>query len=131
MPGSASSTWRPALSRYGATKAYVLALSHSLQHEFADKGLRIQAVLPAATATDFWAKTGLPYQNLPGSTVISAEDMVDAALVGLDQGELVTLPSLHDGDEWARFEAARRAMSEHFGNATPAPRCRIDVHPSA
>jgi uncharacterized protein len=116
---------------YGATKAYVLALSHSLQHELADKGLRVQAVLPAATATDFWDKTGLPYQNLPEGTVMSAEDMVDAALVGLDQGELVTLPSLHDGDEWARFEAARRAMAEHFRNAAPAPRYRIGGRASA
>ena len=38
---------------------------------------------------------------------MSAEDMVDAALVGFDQGEPVTRPSLHDGDEWTRFEAAR------------------------
>ena len=106
---------------YGATKAYVIALSHSLQHELADKGIRIQAVLPAGTATDFWEKTGLPYQNLPESTVMSAEDMVDAALVGLDQGELVTLPSLHDGDEWTRFEAAQRAMSEHFFNSALRP----------
>ena len=45
---------------------------------------------------------------------MSAEDMVAAALVGLDQGELVTIPSLHDGDEWARFEAARRALSQRF-----------------
>src|SRR5713226_2083895 len=37
---------------YGATKAYVLALSHSLQHELADKGIRIQAVLPGVTATE-------------------------------------------------------------------------------
>src|SRR6267142_612408 len=28
---------------YGATKAFVLALSHSLQHELADKGIRIEA----------------------------------------------------------------------------------------
>jgi short-subunit dehydrogenase len=116
---------------YGASKAYVLALSHSLQHELADRGIRIQAVLPAATATDFWDKTGHPYQNLPESTVMSAEDMVDAALVGLDQGELVTLPSLHDGDEWTRFEAARRAMSEHFFNSAPAPRYGIGVSASA
>jgi len=109
---------------YGATKAYVVAFSHSLQHELADKGIRIQALLPAGTATDFWDKTGLPYDNLPEGTVTSSEDMVDAALVGLDQGELVTLPSLHDGDEWTRFEAARRAMSEHFFNAVPAPRYR-------
>ena len=109
---------------YGASKAYVLALSHSLQHELAGKGLRIQAVLPAGTATDFWDKTGLPYQKLPDGTVMSAEDMVDAALVGLDKGELVTLPSLPDGDEWTRFEAARRTMSEHFFHSTPAPSYR-------
>ncbi len=112
---------------YGASKAYVLALSHSLQHELADKGIRIQAVLPGATATDFWEKAGLPYQNLPESIVMSAEDMVDAALVGLDKGELVTIPSLRDGEEWARFEASRRAISQRFGNSEPAPRYGIGV----
>jgi uncharacterized protein len=112
---------------YGATKAYVIALSHSLQHELADKGIRIQAVLPGATATDIWEGAGLPWQNLPASIVMSTEDMVDAALVGLDQGELVTIPPLHDGDEWPRFEAARRAMSQRFGNSVPAPRYGIGV----
>ncbi len=110
---------------YGATKAYVIALSHSLQHEFADKGIRIQAVLPGATATDLWETAGLPWQNLPASIVMSPEAMVDAALVGLDQGELVTIPGLHDGDEWTRFEAARRAISQRFGNSVPAPRYRV------
>jgi short-subunit dehydrogenase len=37
---------------YGATQAYVLAFSHSLQHELADKGIRVQAVLPGATTTE-------------------------------------------------------------------------------
>jgi short-subunit dehydrogenase len=112
---------------YGATKAYVIALSQSLQHELADKGIRIQAVLPGATATDLWEKAGLPYQNLPASIVMSPENMVDAALVGLDHGELVTIPGLHDGDEWTRFEAARRAISQRFGNSVPAPRYGIAV----
>jgi uncharacterized protein len=116
---------------YGATKAYVIALSHSLQHELADKGIRIQAVLPGAIATEFWEKAGLPYQNLPASIVMPAEDMVDAALAGLDHGELVTIPGLHDGDEWTRFEAARRAISKRFGNSVPAPRYGIGVTESA
>jgi short-subunit dehydrogenase len=116
---------------YGATKAYVLAFSHSLQHELADKGIRIQAVLPGATATDFWEKTGLPHQGLPAEIVMSTEDMVDAALVGLDQGELVTLPSLQDGDEWTRFEAERRAISQRFFNSAPAPRYRVDARTTA
>ena len=116
---------------YGATKAYVLALSHSLQHELADKGIRVQAVLPGATATDLWEIAGLPWQKLPPSIVMSTEDMVDAALVGLDQGELVTIPSLHEVDEWNRFEAARRAISEKFGNSRPAPRYQIPMRRSA
>ena len=112
---------------YGASKAYVIALSHSLQHELADRGLRIQAVLPGATATELWANAGFPYQNLPASIVMSPEDMVDAALVGLDRGELVTIPSLHDGDEWAHFETQRRALAKQFGNSLPAPRYRSGV----
>src|SRR5258707_10129672 len=60
---------------YGATKAYVLAFSHSLQHELADKGIRVQAVLPGATATDMWEIAGLPWQKLPPPTASPVEDM--------------------------------------------------------
>jgi short-subunit dehydrogenase len=95
------------------------------------KGIRIQAVLPGATATDLWEIAGLPWQTLPPSIVMSPEDMVDAALVGLDQGELVTIPGLQDGDEWTRFEAARRALSQLFGNSAPAPRYGIGLQQSA
>ena len=109
---------------YAATKAFVLAFSHSLQHELADKGLRIQAVLPGATATDLWEAAGLHYSKLPAGIVMGTEDMVDAALAGLDQGERVTIPPLQDGDEWTRFETARRALSQKFGNSVPALRYR-------
>ncbi len=112
---------------YGASKAFVLAFSHSLQHELADKGLRIQAVLPGATATALWETAGLHYSKLPPGIVMSTEDMVDAALAGLDQGELVTIPPLQDGDEWTRFETARRALSQKFGHSVPAPRYRTDA----
>lgn len=109
---------------YGATKAFVIAFSHSLQHELADKGVRVQAVLPGATATDLWASSGYPWQNLPASTVMTPDDMVDAALAGLDLGELVTIPGLQDADDWNRFEAARRALAPRFANSIPAPRYR-------
>jgi uncharacterized protein len=110
---------------YGATKAFVLALSQSLQHELSDKGVRIQAVLPGATATEFWDIAGRPVHHLPSAIVMSPEDLVDAALAGLDQGEVVTIPSLANKAEWDRFEAARRAMSDHLSNAVPAPRYNI------
>ena len=116
---------------YGASKAFVIAFSHSLQHELADKGVRIQAVLPGATATDLWELAGLPYQKLPPSIVMSPEDLVDAALAGLDQGELETIPGLQDGDEWIRFEAARRGLAQRLGNSRPAPRYQVPAHTSA
>ena len=84
--------------------------------------MRVQAVLPGATATEFWDVAGFPHANMPKSIVMAAEDMVDAALAGLDAGELVTIPGLHDGDGWTSFEASRRALSKQFGNSTPAPR---------
>lgn len=106
---------------YSASKAYVLALGHSLQKDLAGKGVRVQSVLPAATATEFWDVAGYaPQKQSP--TTMSAADLVDAALVGLDRGELVTMPSLHDGEAWDRWERDRRALSAKLSNANPAAR---------
>ena len=110
---------------YGGSKAYVLAFSHSLQHELAPKGIRVQAVLPGATATNFWDVGGLPVHNLPSELVMTTENLVDAALSGLDQGELVTIPALPDKAEWDRFEAARRDMSTRLSRTNPAARYGI------
>jgi uncharacterized protein len=107
---------------YGASKAYVLALTQSLQHELTGKGIRVQAVLPGATATEFWDVAGLPHSNLSKGSVMTAEDMVDASLAGFDQGEVVTIPPLQDGQKWTDYEALRLALSQQFSHATPGPR---------
>jgi short-subunit dehydrogenase len=116
---------------YGGSKAYVLAFSQSLQHELADNGVRIQAVLPGATATEFWDIAGFPHSNMPSSWVMSAEDMVDAALAGLDNGEVVTIPALQDAADWEAYEAARKAMSGKLSNVNPAPRYGIKAAQTA
>jgi short-subunit dehydrogenase len=109
---------------YGASKAFVLALTHSLQHELAPQGVRVQAVLPGATRTDFWRDAGRPVEELPAEIVMSAEDLVDAALVGFDRGEVVTIPPLADEADWNLYEGARRAMLGRLSAATPAARYR-------
>ncbi|QRM33596.1 SDR family oxidoreductase [Microvirga sp. VF16] len=110
---------------YGGTKAFVLAFSQSLHHELSDKGMRIQAVLPGATATEFWDIAGLPVNNLPAEIVMSAQDLVDTALAGLDQGETVTIPSLEQKSEWDAYDAARRAMAGKLSRTKPATRYNV------
>jgi short-subunit dehydrogenase len=112
---------------YSASKSYVLSFGHTLQRDLADKGVRIQTVLPAATATEFWDVAGYAAVK-QSATTMSAEDLVDAALAGLDQGELVTIPTLHDDQDWASWEAARRAMTPKFSNAKPAPRYALSAN---
>lgn len=109
---------------YGGSKSFVLAFSQALHHELAEKGVRVQVVLPGATATGFWDVAGLPVAHLPQASVMSPEQLVDAALVGLDKGEFATLPSLQDEGEWKAFEAARQAMLPHLSSASVAARYR-------
>lgn len=109
-------------SVYGGTKAFVLALSESLQHELSDKGVKVQVVLPGATATEFWDVAGSSVDALPEAIVMSAENMVDAALAGLAQGEHVTVPALPDSADWAAFDAARQALLPNLSHNKPAAR---------
>jgi short-subunit dehydrogenase len=67
----------------------------------------------------------LPVEHLPKEIVMSAEQMVDVALVGFECGELITTPSLHHGEEWEAYEAARKTMSAHLSSNTPAPRYSV------
>lgn len=86
---------------YSASKSYVISLGHSLQKDLAGKGVRVQTVLPGATATEFWDVAGYAAQQTAAITM-SAEDAVDAALAGLDGGETVTIPGLHEDEAWSR-----------------------------
>lgn len=107
---------------YGGSKAFVLAFSQSLRHELTDKGVRVQAVLPGATATDFWEISGKPVEELPSAIVMSAADMVDASLAGLSAGEFVTIPSLPDQADWNAYENARQKLMPNLSREKPAAR---------
>ncbi|RWB40302.1 MAG: SDR family oxidoreductase [Mesorhizobium sp.] len=110
---------------YGGTKAFVLALCLSMYKELADKNVRIQAVLPGAIATNFWDAAGGSVEQLPSRMVMQPDDVVDAALVGFDQGELVTIPSLPDATDWDAYEAARQKLIPSLSLSASPARYRI------
>ncbi|CAG9167499.1 SDR family NAD(P)-dependent oxidoreductase [Cupriavidus pampae] len=107
---------------YGGSKAFVLAFTQSLQHELGDKGVRVQAVLPGATRTEFWDVAGHSVDALPPEWVMSGDDLVDAALAGFDQGEVATVPSLPELSDWNAFESARAALGPNLSRSKPAAR---------
>jgi hypothetical protein len=107
---------------YSASKGYVQNLSIALKKELADKGVIVQVVLPGATATPLWDKAGVPAHTLPQEIVMTAEDMVDASLAGLDQGEFATIPALPDSADFDAYEKARLALAPNLSRRAPAAR---------
>ena len=110
------------MSVYGATKAFLLFLSQGLSLELAPKGVYVQAVLPATTRTEIWEHAGADVNTLSG--VMEVGDLVDAALVGFDRREPVTIPPLPDAGQWDALQAARQAMLPNYRNQHPAERYR-------
>lgn len=110
---------------YGATKAFVLFLSQGLQAELGPKGVYVQAVLPATTRTEIWQHSGIDIATLP--EIMEVDDLVDAALVGYDRRELVTIPPLHVAERWEALEGARRLLLSDLRQASPAERYLTSV----
>ncbi|MGT2511187.1 SDR family NAD(P)-dependent oxidoreductase [Cupriavidus basilensis] len=110
------------MSVYGATKAFVLFLSQGLSLELSPRGVYVQAVLPAATRTEIWARAGIDLNTLP--EVMEVGELVDAALVGFDRRELVTIPPLHEAARWDALDGARQGLLSDIRQALAAERYR-------
>ncbi|MCD7037271.1 hypothetical protein SAMN05444506_12328 [Pseudomonas syringae] len=105
---------------YGATKAFVLFLSQGMSLELTPKGVYVQAVLPAATRTEIWGRAGIDINTL--SEIMEVGDLVDAALVGFDRREPVTIPPLQEGERWDALQAARQGLLSQIKQSAVAQR---------
>lgn len=108
------------MSLYGATKAFVQLLSQGLSVELAPKGVYVQAVLPAGTRTEIWERAGIDASTM--SDLMDVGELVDAALVGFDRREPVTIPPLHDVGRWSALEVARLQLLSGIQQAHVAER---------
>lgn len=113
------------MTLYGATKAFVLFLSQGLNSELAPKGVYVQAVLPAATRTEIWERAGFDVNALP--EVMDVDELVDAALVGFDRRELVTIPPLQVASRWDALDGARQGLLSDVRQAHAAERYRAQA----
>ncbi|MBH3122171.1 SDR family NAD(P)-dependent oxidoreductase [Serratia ureilytica] len=109
-----------AMTVYGATKAFVLFLSQGMHLELSPKGIYIQAVLPAGTYTEIWDRAGIDISR--ASKMMEVDELVDAALVGFDRRELVTIPPLHNAARWDALDTERQALLSDIKQAEAAER---------
>jgi len=110
------------MSVYGASKAFVLFLSQGLSLELTPQGVYVQAVLPAATRTEIWERAGIDINTL--TDVMDVGELVDAALVGFDRREIVTIPPLHVAERWDTLDASRQGLLSDIRQAQAAERYR-------
>jgi uncharacterized protein len=110
------------MSIYGATKAFVLFLSQGLGLELSAHGVYVQAVLPAATRTEIWERAGIDVNK--NTEMMDVGELVDAALVGFDRRELVTIPTLHVSGHWDALDGARQGLLSDIRRAHVAARYR-------
>ena len=90
----ASFIYAPGNANYSATKAYLTVFSEGLAGEVADGGVRVQALCPGFTRTEFHSRMGLDAARLQRRPLwLSAEYVVDCSLRALDRrGPVVCIP---------------------------------------
>ena len=97
---------------YSGSKAYVLNFTRSLQMEYAGSPIRIQLVMPGPIRSEFFSSQGVSKSVFPPKSYLTPEQLVDAALAGLDAGKSVTIPSMLDEQAWTALEGARAEFVE-------------------
>ncbi|HWB37989.1 MAG TPA: SDR family oxidoreductase, partial [Rugosimonospora sp.] len=91
--GPAPGSVMPRRALYAGALAHLVAMSQTLGAELGGTGVRVEVVCPGVVATEFYERQGIDLSALPR---MSADDVVTAALRGLDLGEVVCAPGVED-----------------------------------
>jgi len=84
----------PFNATYCATKAYVTSFTESVSEELRGTGVRIQALCPGFTRTEFQQRAGIDVARVPSMAWMNAEEVVDASLAALANGDVICVPGL-------------------------------------
>ena len=122
MSGALGSPPMPPRAVYAATKAYINTFSQILASELKPTGVRVQALCPGLTRTEFFESMGLDPMSLPAAEVMEPADVVQASLASLRLGEVICVPALDDPDTLKEIDAGNLKVFEHSNGSTIAKR---------
>ena len=84
----------PYNATYGATKAYVTSFTEALHEELRGTGVRVQALCPGFTRTEFQERAKIDVSSIPSLAWMTPEAVVDASLAALRRGQVICVPGI-------------------------------------
>jgi short-subunit dehydrogenase len=78
---------------YSAAKSYVTKLSQWAHHEYGGQGVQVMAVCPGFVRTEFHQRLGSDTDSAPRLLWLDPDRVVAEALVDLDAGKALSIPS--------------------------------------
>ena len=106
---------------YAASKAWQVAFTQLLAGELEGTGVRALVVCPGVVKTEFHEVQGMDMSALPR---MSSEDVVQASLAALANGEVVSCPAVDDVSRWDELAGAQQNLFQLQFGAGLAPRYR-------
>jgi uncharacterized protein len=82
----------PRNATYGASKAFLNSFSESLQLEVAQSGIKVQALCPGLTRTEFHERAGMASPRAPRWLWMDAAEVAEASLAALASKRVVVVP---------------------------------------
>ncbi|MEV0154205.1 SDR family oxidoreductase [Micromonospora sp. NPDC050686] len=114
-------------STYSASKAWVTNFSESVGQSARPFGVRVMALCPGYTRTEFHDRAGINMSKTPGWMWLRADDVVDEGLRDLRKGKLVSVP---DWKYKLAVAGLRHAPRRLLQRASKDTRGRVDRDPS-
>jgi short-subunit dehydrogenase len=97
----------PARAVYAASKAFMVTFTQILATELQDSGVRVQVVCPGLVRTEFHSRQGVDMSAVPR---MEPEMVVEASLLDLERGQVLSIPGLGDESARERLLAAQREL---------------------
>jgi short-subunit dehydrogenase len=115
----------PFLTVYAASKAFALSFTEGLATELQGTGVRVQALCPGLTATEFQERAHTDQVPFNRTKAMTPEAVVEESLRALDRGQLTVVTGLGNrlslaAQAFAPRWLVRRVAADLFRPATPA-----------
>jgi hypothetical protein len=107
----------PKMAVYFATKAFVLSFTEALHEEWKDRGIKVSALCPGPTRTEFGEVAGIKTLGQFDRLAMEAEPVVRAGLEGLERNQAVVIPgAFNKAGAWSTRLAPRSVVRRIAGS---------------